>query len=316
MIALLAFAHLILSVDYNIVYVALPEIGPRLGFSAQSQQWVVSAYAVGFGGLLLLGGRAVDRLGARRMFLVALLIYAVSSLIGGFATGPAMLLAGRAAQGLGGALLFPAILALINTAFPEGRQRNRAMAYWGVAGASGALVGPVIGGVLTSYLGWAWVFFVNVPLALGAVLAARVLLPADPPRVSRWGAVDLPGALVATAGSTLVVFGLASGPEAGWGSLWGAGAIVAGAVLLGTFLLVERRARDPLVPLRLFRHRGLAAATAVVFVVMGGINTLHFVFYLDLQNVLGYSALAAGLAFLPSSVAATAASWRILPALL
>jgi MFS family permease len=315
-LALLAFAQLIISVDYNIVYVALPAIGHQVGFSAQSLQWVVSAYAVGFGGLLLLGGRAVDRLGARRVFLVALLTYAVTSLVGGLATEPGPLVAARVAQGLGAGLLFPATLTLIGTAFAEGPQRNRAMALWGVAGASGALVGPLVGGLLTNYLGWRWVFFVNVPLALGAVLLGRRVLPADPPVVSGIRGFDIPGAVLATAGATLVVYGLASGPDAGWGSVRGAGAIALGVALLGALLLVERRTRDPLVPLRLLRHRGLVAAMAVSFVLMGAVNVLHYVFYLDLQNVLGLRALAAGLGFLPISLLAMVSSWKVLPAML
>jgi MFS family permease len=315
-LALLAFAQLIISIDYNIVYVALPAIGRQLAFSTHSLQWVVSAYAVGFGGLLLLGGRAVDRIGARRVFTAALLVYAVASLVGGFATSPGPLVGARVAQGVGAGLLFPATLALISTGFAEGPQRNRAMGLWGVAGASGALVGPVVGGLLTNYLGWRWVLFVNVPLALGAVVAGLRLLPADRPRGGAARGFDVPGAVLATAGATLVVYGLASGPDAGWGSARGAGAIALGALLLGVFLLVERGTRDPLVPLRLLKNRGLATAMAVSVLLMGAVNALHYVFYLDLQDVLGYRALAAGLAFLPVSVVAMVSSGKVLPPVL
>jgi MFS family permease len=176
-LALLAFAQLIIPLDYNIVYVALPEIGSALGFSAQTLQWVVSAYAVAFGGFLLLGGRAVDLLGPRRIFVLGLVLYAVSSLAGGLATTPLTLVAARAAQGLGGALLFPTTLTLVSTGFAEGRERNRAFAVWGTAGGSGMILGSLLGGVLTDAFGWAAVFFVNVPLAGVAALLALPLVP-------------------------------------------------------------------------------------------------------------------------------------------
>lgn len=313
---LLALAQLIISIDYNIVYVALPDIGRELGFSAQSLQWVVSAYAVGFGGFLLLGGRAVDRLGPRRMFVLALLIYAFASLVGGLVSDAGVLIVARVAQGMGGALLFPATLALLTTGFPEGAERNRAMALWGVAGSSGVVAGAVLGGVLTNYLGWAWVFFVNVPLGLGVALGGLQAITPDGPRNDRRGGFDLPGALIATTGSTSLVFGLVSGPEAGWWSPDGAGAIIAGLLLLAAFLLLEHRSHDPLVPLRLLGQRNLATAMAALFVFMGGVNTLHYLFFLHLQDVLGYDALRAGLAFLPTSVAAMLGSGRLLPVLL
>ncbi|MFC0532229.1 MFS transporter [Phytohabitans kaempferiae] len=314
-LALLIFASFIISIDFNIVYVALPDIGGELGFTAQSLQWVVSAYAVGLGGLLLLGGRAVDRLGARRMFVLGLAIFGLASLAGGLAAAPGVLVAARVVQGMGGALLFPATLALINNTFPAGPARNRALSLWGVAGSTGAVVGPMAGGVVTNYLGWEWIFFVNVPLTLAAGFAALRVL--SPDSVSRtWRGFDLPGATVATAGSTLLVFGLASGPDAGWGSARGAGAIVAGAVLLGAFVLIERRSRDPLAPPRLFGVRSLVTAVALIFVLMGAINTLHYLFYLDVQEVLGYSALGAGLAFLPMSVMSIVGAAKLLPVLL
>ncbi|MEV5752034.1 MFS transporter [Actinoallomurus sp. NPDC052308] len=315
-LALLAFTQLIVALDYNIVYVALPDVGRALGFTAQSVQWVVSAYAVGLGGLLLFGGRAVDRLGARRMFTLGLALYGLASLAGGLASSPGVLIGARAVQGVGGALLTPATLALIFTGFPEGPERNRAMGAWGMAGSAGLAAGSLLGGVLTNYLGWEWVFFVNVPLALGAALAGRRLLSADPPRRAGRSPFDVPGALLATAGSALLVLGLASGPEAGWASLRGAGALVAGAVLLALLLVVEWRTPDPLVPLRLLRNRGLATTMVVIAVFQATLGGGYYVLTTYLQPVLGYSALQAGLAFLPLTLVCMGAALKAAPMML
>jgi EmrB/QacA subfamily drug resistance transporter len=313
-LALLASTQLIVALDYNIVYVALPDIGPALGFSAQSVQWVVSAYAVGLGGLLLFGGRAVDRLGARRMFVLGLALYGVASLAGGLATAPGVLVAARAVQGVGGALLTPATLALIFRGFAEGPERNRAMGAWGMAGSAGLAAGSLLGGVLTNYLGWEWVFFVNVPLALAAALAAPRVLPADPQPVH--GGFDVPGALLATAGSTLLVFGLANGPGAGWISVRGAGALAAGAALMALFVLAETRTRDPLVPLRLVRGRGLVVTMVVIAVFQATLGGGYYVLTTYLQPVLGYSALQAGLTFLPLTVVCMGAALKGAPTML
>ncbi|MEV4573971.1 MFS transporter [Nonomuraea jabiensis] len=315
-LALLAFTQLIVALDYNIVYVALPDIGTALGFSARSVQWVVSAYAIGLGGLLLLGGRAVDRLGARRTFMLGLALYGVASLAGGLAPGSGVLIAARAVQGVGGALLTPATLALIYRGFGEGPARNRALGAWGMAGSAGLAAGSLLGGVLTSALGWEWVFFVNVPLAVGAVLAAPRLLPSDGRPASGLRGFDVPGALLATAGSTLVVFGLASGPEAGWGSVRGAGSLVAGLALLALLVLVEARGRDPLIPLRLVRRRGPATTMVVIAVFQGTLGGAYYVLTTYLQPVLGYSALAAGLTFLPLTLVCMAAALKAAPVML
>ncbi|WP_155370887.1 MFS transporter [Catellatospora vulcania] len=314
--ALLAFCMLIFSVDYNIVYVALPEIGKEVGFSAQSLQWVVSAYSVGLGGALLLGGRAVDRLGARRMLVVALVLYSVASLVGALAWNPGVLVGARVVQGLGGALLFPATLSLISTSFAEGPERNKAFAWWGTAGASGAIVGAMVGGLLTSFLGWESVFYANIPLCVLAIVGAYKLLAADPVRTGDSGSFDVPGALLATAASTLLVFGLISGPEAGWQSTRTIVTLAVGAVLLLAFFLYERFTRDPLAPPRLFGIRSLSTAMAIIFVFQGAINTLHYLFFIHLQNVLDYTPLQAGLAFLPMSAFAMLGSNKLLPFLL
>lgn len=301
MLGLLAFAQFIVAIDYNIVYIALPDIGSGLDFSAQSLQWVVSAYAVGFGGLLLFGGRAVDRLGPRRMFMLAMALYGASSLVGGIATNSGVLVAARAVQGIGGALLFPAVLALIFIGFEEGPVRNRAMAVWGATGSAGLAAGSLLGGVLTDAWGWEAVFLVNVPLAFIGLLLAPRLLPADPAR-GTGGSFDVPGAVLGTVGVTLMVFGLASGPEEGWTSLQGMGSIIVGVLLLVGFVVVEARTREPLAPLRLILNRSQGPTMIVAFLFMCTLATAFYIFTTYLQPVLGYSPLKAGMAFLPLAI--------------
>jgi EmrB/QacA subfamily drug resistance transporter len=302
LLALLAFAQLIISIDYNIVYVALPEIGDGLGFSAQTLQWVISAYAVAFGGFLLLGGRACDLWGPRRIFVLGLSLYGVSSLLGGLATDPWVLVAARAVQGIGGAFLFPATLTLVSTKFAEGKERNRAFAVWGTAGGSGMILGSLLGGVLTEAFGWESVFFVNVPLAVLAVLFAFPLIAPDATAGSR-RSFDLAGALTSTVGTTSVVFALVQGPESGWGSALIVGALVLGVALLAAFLVIESRSSDPLMPMRLFRNRNLSTGAGITFFYMATFGTLLYFLTVYFQGVHGYSALETGLAFLVPMVA-------------
>ncbi|MEU4523240.1 MFS transporter [Amycolatopsis sp. NPDC024027] len=306
-LALLAFAQLIISLDYNIVYVALPDIGRDLGFGAQSLQWVVSAYAVAFGGALLLGGRACDLFGPRRVFALGCALYAGSSLAGGLAGDPGLLVAARAGQGLGGALLFPATLTLVSTSFAAGRERNRAFAVWGTAGGSGMILGSLLGGVLTQAFGWAAVFSVNVPLAAAAAALAFPLLAKDPAR-EPGRRFDLAGALTATLGTTLVVFALVEGPELGWTSAVVLGTATAGLALLAAFAAIERRGRDPLLPPRLLRDRNLGTGVVVTFLYMGTFGTLLYFLTGYFQGVHGYGALATGLAFGVPMVAIAAGS--------
>ncbi|WP_439679620.1 MFS transporter [Embleya sp. MST-111070] len=296
-LALLAFASLITSLDYNIVYVALPDIGAGVGFSAQTLQWVVSAYAVVFGAFLLLGGRMADLLGRRRMFVLGMGLFAVASLAGGLAGAPGALIAARAGQGLGAALLFPATLSLVNTTFAEGRARNRALSVWAATGSGGLILGSLLGGVLTQALGWQAVFFVNVPLAGCAALLAFVALPADPDRaVGR--RFDVPGALTATVGSTAVVFALVQGPEQGWTAprVLAAGAV--GIVALAGLSPIERHTADPLMPPHLPRNRNLGTGMAVTFLFMATLGTLPYFLTVYFQGVHGYGALRTGFAFL------------------
>jgi EmrB/QacA subfamily drug resistance transporter len=312
-LALLAFAMLIVSLDQYIVVVALPEIGRELDYTAQSLQSVISAYAVASAGFLLLGGRAADLLGRRRVFVTGLALYAGASLGGGLASEPELLLIARAVQGLGGALVFPATLSLVNTTFAEGRERNRAVAVWGGAGAAGLVIGVLLGGVLTQALGWEAVFFVNVPLVGLAILLAFVLVPADGGR-ERDRRFDLPGALTVTAGITLLVFALVEGPKRGWDSPVIVAAAAASLVALGAFAIVERRSRDPLVPPRLLANRNLATAVAIAFLFWATFGSVLYFLTLYLQNVRGYDALETGVGFLlPTAivVAGSALAGRI-----
>jgi EmrB/QacA subfamily drug resistance transporter len=293
---------LIVSLDQYIVVVALPEIGRALGYSAQTLQSVISAYAVASAGFLLLGGRASDLLGRRRIFVSGLALYAGGSLAGGLASTPEVLLAARAVQGLGGALVFPATLALVNTTFAEGPKRNRALAIWGGAGAAGLVVGVLLGGVLTQALGWEAVFFVNVPLVGIALALAFTLIPADGER-EMGRRFDLPGALSATLGVTLLVFALVRGPNLGWGSPSVLASTVAGLLSLMAFAVIERRSHDPLVPPRLLANRNLATAAAIAFLFWATFGSVLYFLTLYFQNVHGYDALKTGLGFLlPTAV--------------
>jgi MFS family permease len=307
-LALLSFAMLIVSLDQYIVIVALPDIGRDLGYSSQTLQSVISAYAVASSGFLLLGGRAADLLGRRRMLVTGLALCAASSLAGGLATSPEVQLTARAVQGLGGALVFPSTLAIINTTFPEGRERNRALGVWGGAGAAGLVVGVLLGGVLTRAFGWEAVFFVNVPLAGATLVLAFRLIEADPAR-DRDRAFDLPGALAATSAVTLLVFALVQGPNLGWGSPAILIATAAGLLLLGVFVVVERCSRDPLVPPGLLANHAISMAVVIAFMFMATFGSLLYFLSIYFQDVLGFDALETGIAFLlPAAVVVAGSS--------
>ncbi|MER8221934.1 MFS transporter [Streptomyces sp. NPDC094143] len=298
-LALLAFAQMIIAIDYNIVFVSLPEIGDQLGFGAQDLQWVVSAYAVAFGGFLLLGGRATDLFGRKRMFVLGLFLYAASSLAGGLAEEPWLLIAARAVQGLGGAFLAPATLSLVTTLFAEGAERNRALSVWGGAGGSGMVLGSILGGLLTDAFGWPSVFYVNVLLAGAAMFVAMSLLPDDKPQAG--GGFDLPGAITGTVASTLFVFALVQGPEAGWGSGQVLAALAVAVLTFALFLVIESRSAAPMVPLRLFGNRNLSTGAGITFLFMATFGALAYFLTQYWQIVQGYSAWTTGFAFvLPS----------------
>ncbi|MEU9145486.1 MFS transporter [Streptomyces sp. NPDC048349] len=302
MLALLSFAMLIVSLDQYIVVVALPDIARDLGYSARTLQSVISAYAVASAGFLLFGGRAADLLGRRRILVTGLALYAGASLAGALATGPGLLLAARAVQGLGGALVFPTTLALINTGFAEGRARNRALGIWGGAGAAGLVIGVLLGGLLTQAFGWQAVFLVNVALAGPALPLAFALIPRDAAR-ERGRTFDLPGALSATLGVTLIVFALVQGPGLGWLSPGVLASAVAGPLLLGAFAVIERRSSDPLMPPGLLANPHLITGVVIAFMFMATFGSVLYFLSLYFQEVLGYDALRSGAGFLlPTAV--------------
>jgi EmrB/QacA subfamily drug resistance transporter len=292
----IAGAQLMVVLDVTIVNVALPHIQSALGFSRTSLTWVISAYTLAFGGLLLLGGRAGDILGRRRMFMVGVSLFATASLLGGFATSEAWLIAARAIQGVGAAIAAPTGLALLATTFAEGPERNRAFGiYAAVAGAGGG-IGLILGGVLTDFLSWRWVLFVNVPIGALLALAAPYVLPES---TRNRGRFDIPGAISATAGVGSLVFAFIHSATAGWSDPVTIASFAAAAVLLTAFLTIELRSRQPLVPMHLFAERTRWGSYVVMLLV--GASMFGVLFFLTqfMQVTQGYSPLRTGLAFLP-----------------
>jgi EmrB/QacA subfamily drug resistance transporter len=304
----IATAQLMIVLDATIVYVALPHIQAALGFSGSGLEWVANAYALTFGGLLLLGGRAGDLLGRRRMFIIGLLLFSAASLAGGLATSPAWLLAARAVQGAGGAIVAPTALALIATTFPEGPPRSRAMGVYAAMSVAGSSVGLLAGGLLVAYADWRWVLFVNVPIGIAVAVTARFVLVPGTARRPGSGRLDLPGTITGTAGVAALVYGLSNAATSPNGtSHWGDATVVfslaAAAVLLAAFAVIEARSRQALLPVRLLRNRDRVGA----YLMMLGVGTLiagvFFFLTLFVQDVWGYSALRTGVAFLPVTVA-------------
>jgi MFS family permease len=301
-LALLSFAMLIVSLDQYIVVVALPDIGRDLGYSAQTLQSVVSAYAIASSGFLLFGGRASDLLGRRRILLIGLSLYCIASLAGGMANRPAEQLTARAVQGLGGALVFPSTLALINILFREGAERNHALGIWAGAGAAGLVIGVLLGGALISVFGWRAVFYVNVPLAGFALIAAFNLIGPDA-AIDRSRVFDLPGAVTVTGSVTLVVLALVQGQNLRWWSPATIGILMTGLVVGVAFIVIETRSRDPLLPFMMLRNPWLALALVIAFLFMATFGALLYFLSIYFQDVLRYTALETGLAFLiPTAV--------------
>jgi EmrB/QacA subfamily drug resistance transporter len=297
----IATAQLMVVLDATIVNVALPHIQTALGFSGSGLEWVVNAYALTFGGLLLLGGRAGDILGRKRVFIAGIILFSVASLLGGFATSEAWLLGARALQGVGGAIVAPTALSLITTNFPEGQPRNRAMGVYAAMSIGGAAVGLLVGGILTTYVSWRWVFFVNVPIGIMvALLAPRVLGESQ----RRPGRFDLPGAITSTLGLVALVYGLTSAATTPNGvSHWGDTKVLvslsAAVVLLAAFVVIEARSKYALMPLRIFRDRNRSAANLVLLCVGTAMFGMFFFLTLFVQHVWGYSALKTGVSYLP-----------------
>jgi EmrB/QacA subfamily drug resistance transporter len=295
-------AQFMVILDVSVVNVALPSIRGGLHFSEVDLQWVVNAYTVTFAGFLLLGGRAADLLGRRRVFVGGLLLFALASLAGGVADSQGVLIAARAAQGLGGAVIAPASLSLLTTTFTDGPERNRAVGIWGAMGGAGGAAGVLLGGILTDLLGWRWILFINVPIGLMAAVLAQRLITESRDR-GRPREFDLRGAVTATLGLTLLVLGIVRTDQTGWGSGQTWALIGSGLVLLAMFVLIEGRlAHAPLMPLRIYSSRTLTASNVVMLLLGGSAFGMWFFVSLYLQQVLGYSPIRAGLAFLPMTV--------------
>jgi EmrB/QacA subfamily drug resistance transporter len=300
-LALLAVTQFVIILDASIVNVALPSIGAALDFSQDNLSWVVNAYTLTFGGFLLLGGRLADLMGRRRMFMSGLVLFTAASLLGGLAQSDVWLIAARAAQGLGAALVSPAALSLVTTIFSEGAERNRALGVWGAVAGSGGAAGVLLGGMLTEWAGWEWVLFVNVPIGLAAVALAPRLLP-ESRDVGAARTFDATGAVLVTAGLALLVYTLVDAESAGWTSTQTLGLGALSLATLAAFVAWESRASEPLMPFSIFRLQTLRGANAVGLLLGMALFSMFYFLSLYMQQVLGYSALETGFAFLPLAV--------------
>ncbi len=297
--------------DMTVVNVALPSMATGLHLSPTSLSWVLNAYTLTFGGLLLLGGRAGDILGRRPAFITGLAIFTLASLAGGLATSPAVLLAARAVQGVGGAIASPAVLAVIVSSFPEGRERVRALSIFTAVSMGGASLGLVLGGAITQWASWRWVFFVNVPVGVVVVALVPLLLASSPRQRARF---DAAGAIASTGGMSALVYAFISVASHGWSNATSVSSFVAAAILLAVFLLIETRSSQPITPLRLFRDRSRTASYVARLLLVAGMFGSFFFLTQFVQEVLGWDPLRAGFAFVPMTVAIFAMS-RLAPRL-
>ncbi|MDT4970671.1 MAG: hypothetical protein QOG22_814, partial [Pseudonocardiales bacterium] len=304
-LTLILSSQLMVVLDATIVNIALPDIKSALNFSPAGLSWVVNAYTLTFGGLLLLGARAGDILGRRRTFLTGIALFTLASLIGGFAQTSGQLLAARAVQGIGGALASPSALALLMTMFPQGRERTRAVGLYTAVSIGGSAVGLIAGGMLTQWVSWRWVLFVNAPIGLAVFALSRLVLPETPRRTGRF---DLTGALTSTIGMAALVYGFVHAATAGWGDPATLGSFAVGVALLVGFVLTELRAPSPITPLRLFANRNRASAYVARLMLVAGMMGMFFFLTQFLRGVLGYSDLKTGFAFVPLTVVVFAGS--------
>lgn len=307
-LALLAMAQFMVVVDVTIVNVALPSMARALHFSASNLQWIITAYTLTFGGFLLLGGRAADLYGRRKMFIGSVAFFAAMSLLCGLAQSDTQVIIARAAQGLAGAFMSPAALSIVITEFREGRERNTALGVWAGVAAGGSAVGLLLGGVLTQYLSWRWNFFVNVPIGIGVVYAALRLLPHHIGEENKKLKLDLPGATLATGGLMSLVYGLSRAPNSGWGSVTVWGFIVAAVALLIAFVLNEARTDQPMLPLQLFKIRNLSGGNATALAIACTLFSMFYFMTLYVQEVLGYGPAKSGVSFLVVTVVIGATS--------
>jgi EmrB/QacA subfamily drug resistance transporter len=300
-LVLLAMTQFVVVIDASIVNVALPSIGSHLHFARADLSWVVNAYTLTFGGFLLLGGRLADLLGRRRMFMLGLVVFSVASFAGGIAQSEAWLIAARAVQGLGAAVVSPAALSILVTTFSEGAERNRALGIWGAVAGAGGAAGVLLGGILTSGLSWRWVLFVNVPIGIAAAaFAPRTLVESRAEREAK--TFDVPGAVTVTAGLSLLVYAIVDTVNVGWGSSTTLVKIAGAVVLLAAFLIIERRSRHPLMPFSIFRLRTLRGANIVGLLIGMSLFSMFFFISLYLQDVLHYSPIRTGISYLPLAV--------------
>lgn len=304
---LLCAAQFMMVLDFSIVNVALPAIQRDLGFSQQNLQWIVSAYSLAFGGFLLLGGRAADLFGRRRVFMIGLALFTIASLIGGLAQSQAILIGARAVQGLGAAIVSPAALSILTTTFAEGAERNRALSVWGAIAAGGFAAGVLLGGILTDSLSWRSVMFVNVPIGALTLVLTPMLLRESRER-NTTPQIDFLGAATVTSGLVLLVYALEQASGSGWGSMQTIALFAVAVALLAAFILVEARSPAPLVPLRVFRQRTLSGANLIGLLMSAAIGSTIFILTLYMQQVLKFTALQTGLAFLPHAFAAMIAA--------
>jgi EmrB/QacA subfamily drug resistance transporter len=309
-LALLCTVQFMVVLDVAVVNVALPSIQTDLGFSQEDLQWVISAYALLFGGFLLLGGRAADLLGRRRVFMAGIVVFSVASLLSGLSWSEGSLIGARGLQGLGAAIISPAALSILMTTFKEGPERNTALGAWGAVGAFGAVAGVLLGGVLTDLLSWEWIFFVNVPVGVGAFILAPILL--DESRDATARSFDLPGATLVTGGLVVLVFAITQANKYGWGSAETIGLFAASAVMLAAFVGWEARTKDAIMPLRIFRLRTVTGANIAGLILGTVLFSMFLMLTLYMQQVLGYSPLQAGVAYL--AVAGTAIPFSALAA--
>jgi EmrB/QacA subfamily drug resistance transporter len=305
-LAIVGAAFFMTVLDVAIVNVAIPSIEIDLHISEQTVQWVITAYAITFGGFLLLGGRMADLLGRKLIFLIGLGVFTAASLVCGFANSSSVLISARAVQGLGAAIISPAALSIVTTTFREGAERNKALGIWGALGGSGAAAGVIFGGILTKYLGWSWIFWVNVPVGVLVFVLATTLVPESKAELGH-RRFDAGGAVTVTAGLALLVYAIAKAPDVGWGSARTILLLLGSAVLLAIFTVIELRSDAPLVPFKIFRLRTLAAANVVGFLLGAVIFADFFVLTLYVQQVLGWSALKTGVTFL--ATAGTTVIW-------
>ena len=303
--AVLAVSFFMTIVDLTIVNVALPTIGRKLHFSESNLQWVVTAYGLTFGGFLLLGGRAADLLGRRRMMMAGLAVFTAASLGAGLAASDTFLIAMRGLQGIGAAIVLPAALSIVMNMFSEGAERNKALGIWGGIGAAGATVGLITGGLLTRYVGWQYIFFLNLPIGAAALLLAPRIVP-ESRLVGARRRFDALGAVTVTGSLLALVYAISNAPEVGWSATRTVALLAGSAAMLVAFLVVETRVESPLVPLRIFRSPSVAAANAVGLLLGGSFFGFIFVGTLYMQQVLGYSALQTGVAWLAASLTSVA----------